>query len=76
MKIRQHKGSLDDSMKTLVELDGSLEALNHYVQQTCGLPLKSIALYDAEPDTRINFEKTFIGTTESGVFGFADCNIT
>ena len=76
MKIRQHKGSLDDSMQTLTELDGSLSALNQYIQQTCGLPLKSISLYDDRPDTRIDWAKTYIITTESGVFGFADCNIT
>ena len=76
MKIRQHGGSLEDSIATIVSLDGSLSALQHHVQQTCGEPFASISLYDANPDPRIGWPKTYLIRTNRGVFGFADQNVT
>lgn len=78
MKFRHHRGSLAESMKTLVELDGR-ETLVNYLQKHFDLwftfkpeQLK-VEPYGSGGDKRIGWKQTYLVTIEGfGVAGFAD----
>lgn len=76
MLFREHKGSLEDSMKTVFSFD-SKESLFAHCKSICireGLNTDdfTVKLYQDFPDERIGWDKTYIVTTKEGVLGFTD----
>ncbi len=84
VKFRSHRGSLADSLLTLVEVDdfaGLLEVLNASVLTSpSGLEfggkvrgeLVKVVLYDPLPDNRIGWNETWIVTVANTPVGFTD----
>lgn len=79
MNLRQHRGSLEESMKTLTVVNNREELLKvmreelapfgHLVPES----YVSVALYSGVPDTRIGWDKTYVVYIDGyGVFGFMD----
>ena len=79
MKLREHRGSLAESMETLVELENR-DALVRYYQERHALdglefgPADiKVELYIDRLDARTGWEKTYIVIIEGyGVVGFTD----
>lgn len=80
MKFRHHRGSLDDAMKTIVELEPSLKALReHLVASRKGEPLGNyvgtLRLEYRGEDERIGWS-TYIVTEDGNAIGYTDGPIT
>jgi hypothetical protein len=82
MKFREHKGSLDVSMRTLIEFDSKRALVTHI--QNLLAPYRvtvspddiKASLYGSSGDARIGWEKTYIVTVKGyGVIGFSDAPI-
>lgn len=78
MLVRQHRGSLDVSMATAVELEPTIEALAKHVNDTIGgyLP-KDVVPADLSfarqgYDARIGWETYLVKVAEFGVWGMLD----
>lgn len=79
MKFREHKGSLADSMETLVELPdraaliARLAALLRPYRFKVTDKIVKIELYTPRPDNRIGWARTYLITVKGyGVIGMAD----
>lgn len=78
MKFREHRGSLYDSMATLVVVDGKKGLVAHikkllksYIDVSSSDVL--VSLYGSSGDARIGWEKVYIVTVKGyGVIGFSD----
>jgi hypothetical protein len=80
MRLREHRGSLDDSMATMVTIASTIEALTAQIN-TVLAPYVFVAQpeqvqvkeFSSHRDERIGWEKTFVVTVDGyGVFGFCD----
>jgi len=80
MKFRFHRGSLADSIKTLVELKGRDDLVKHcqsllgqdFVFEPSALKVEP---YGSGGDERIGWEHVFVVTIEGyGVIGFTDAH--
>jgi hypothetical protein len=81
MKFRQHRGSLDESMGTLVELAdyGALVSHIRGLLRPHGVAVEDndvrVDLYDNRPDPRIGWERTYVVVVSNyGVIGMTDTN--
>jgi len=86
MQIRQHKGGLDESIATILEIPATLVAVRAWAITFSGIEFDAdelasitVRLYDENPDLRIpGWEKTYMikylptGATQMGVLGM--CN--
>jgi hypothetical protein len=82
MKFREHRGGLDESMETCVEIANYAQLLDHIGNIFKDPPLNNfkfdprqvhISSYSMSPDTRIGWEHTYIVTIDGyGVLGFTD----
>lgn len=77
IKFREHRGTLEDALKTLVEVE-DMAALDRHIRQvypglTDGI---EVALYTDWPDDRIpGWERTYIVQTQSGGIPLGFCSI-
>ena len=76
MRFRSHAGDLADSMKTVVELEPTTEALREHLRLkpwlNAELPIK-VEPYYMQPDERIGWPHTYIVTVDGfGAVGFTD----
>ena len=80
MLYRDHRGSLNESMKTLTKIKGRGDLIAHLQKSwpftvTTMLDLRKIEIkpYHTKPDTRIGWEETWIVTLPGfGVLGFTN----
>lgn len=76
MKFREHRGTLDDSMLTLVELDSTVEALVNHLNATCKMfefRAEDLRLKFTGPDRRIAWGQSWYVYFEGfGVIGMSD----
>lgn len=80
MKIREHRGGLAESMKTVAEIEPTLEALTNYVNSKISKYYKHtftadeicIEKYGREIDTRIGWNTHLVSIKGYGVFGMTD----
>lgn len=79
MRFREHRGSLADSLATLVELDTRAQLIEHiencYACFIHGYDFSEIRIepYFMEPDARCGWERTYIVSLPGlGVIGFTD----
>lgn len=81
MKFREHRGSLDDAMATLVEMDPDRESLMAHLSKIYGPKwlalMPDVSLIKVEhyygPDPRIGWKDTWIVSLPGfGVLGFTD----
>lgn len=70
MKYRDHRGGLDDSMATMVEIQPTLAALAHHLK----VPANSIRVESYVYDDRIKWD-THIVLVDGRPRGFTDCQI-
>lgn len=75
--FREHRGSLDESMGTLVTLSGRRELLAHVHRLLDPWRVRfhdiEIELYSDKPDTRIGWKQTYVVKVSGyGVVGFTD----
>lgn len=71
MKFRYHRGSLDESMKTLVEVRDKTALAKHL-----GVPRRSVKITPhGGPDFRIGWKATFLVTIKSVIIGVTDSNV-
>ena len=84
LKVRFHRGGLKDSMETCFEPKDWNDFVSHCVEEDKDIIIDSIKceLYDDEPDTRIDWDKTWIITARFPYdkkhdypIGFSDRNI-
>jgi hypothetical protein len=77
MKFREHRGSLDAAMETLVELDPTVSALvSHLNNATSVFEFKAedLRLKYTGPDSRIGWKESWYVYFEGfGVIGMSDC---
>lgn len=81
MKFREHRSTVDESMKTLVELEGWEALIQHCRDILARQPvpvvvttdLLKVELYSDFPDTQSGWSRTYIVTVRGwGVVGFTD----
>jgi hypothetical protein len=68
MKFREHRGSLEESMKTIINVE-SLNDIQKLFPDSKKIEIKKYCY-----DDRINWD-TFIVTDENGVLGFTNGNL-
>jgi len=67
IKFREHRGTLDDAMKTVVELDATLPALAAFLK----VKPKQLQVKKYVYDDRIGWD-TYIVTVDGQAVGFTD----
>lgn len=75
MKIREHRGSLDDSMTTVAEIPATLEAVTEHIRKSIPLLANTAMSVMVEPyteDTRNGWNTHIVVIRNYGVFGFTD----
>lgn len=75
MKIREHRGSLGDSMSTVVEIDATMAALQAHVKKVLapfGKNATMITVTNQGFDARIDWNSHIIEVAGYGVFGYCD----
>ena len=71
MKYREHRGFLDDSLKTVVELEDNIQALSQHLN----IPVSELEIIPYGFDKRINWD-TYLVKTKDGVLGMVDTKIS
>jgi uncharacterized short protein YbdD (DUF466 family) len=77
-KYRQHRGSLEDSIKTMVEIKDWDDLLRHLQSTHMGVipPNRvQIELYDERPDYRIGWYRTYMVKIDQWPLGFIDTQL-
>lgn len=76
MRVRQHRGSLVESLKTVKQIPATKEALADHINMVMDFPVKfgpgSIRLVDQGMDDRIGWNSYLIMVDGLGVFGYCD----
>ena len=79
MKFREHRGSLAESMDTVVELEGRNALLRHCQELLAPYQFNfepealKVEPYSREPDTRIDWDQTYVVKIDDyGVMGFTN----
>lgn len=79
MQVRQHRGLLADSMKTVVTIEPSMEALAAHISSIYGEPVSvediTVEPYGNQPDERIGWY-THIVLVKGAPFGFTDGRVS
>jgi hypothetical protein len=89
MRFREHRGSLSDSLDTMVEIDATIAAIVRHVNRRlagfddvrpgfkAGPGDVRVNAYYMEPDRRTGWAKTYIVVVDGyGPFGFCDQAVT
>lgn len=86
MKIRAHRGSIEEAMETCQEIEPTIQAVIDYMQEDV-IPLAhaltvgqyekrsitvSVVDYFDLPDDRIGWQKTFLVLLDGQAYGFTD----
>lgn len=76
MKLREHRGSLVDSMATVIEIEPTQAALDAHIAKTLApfgfVPKKPAVLDRFTYDERIGWNSYLVFIEGYGVFGFTD----
>ncbi|AIA64649.1 hypothetical protein HL10_gp119 [Cronobacter phage CR8] len=76
MRVRQHRGSLVESLKTVKQIPATKEALADHINMVMDFPVKfgpgSISLIYQGIDDRIGWKTYMITVAGLGVFGYCD----
>lgn len=78
MKLREHRGSYEESMATVVDIEPSLEVLTEYIRQAFGerFLMKDswvhVDPYGGGMDHRNGWDTYIVWVENYGVFGFTD----
>lgn len=76
MRVREHRGSLVDSLKTVKQIPATKEDLADHINGVLGLPVMfgpgSITIVDQGMDERIGWNAYLIVVEGLGVFGYCD----
>lgn len=76
MRVREHRGSLVESLKTVRQIPATKEALADYINKVLDLPVMfgpgSIEIVDQGMDERIGWNAYLIVVEGLGVFGYCD----
>lgn len=77
MKIREHRGSLDDSLQTVAEIEPTREAVAEHVARALSAFLvpvtpAMIQVTEYSKDDRIGWDTYIVTVDGYGVFGFTD----
>ncbi|ATS93513.1 hypothetical protein P1A145kb_p113 [Pectobacterium phage DU_PP_I] len=76
MRVRQHRGSLVESLKTVKQIPATKEALADHINMVMDFPVKfgsgSISLIHQGMDDRIGWDTYLITVSGLGVFGYCD----
>ena len=75
MQIRQHRGTLADSMKTVVEIENTKKAVFDIVNKTIPCSIDSIQVKFYTYDDRIKWYCHVVTVDGYGVYGFTDCKL-
>ena len=75
MKIRQHRGTLVDSMSTIIEIPNTKEAIFELVNKTIHCSIDSIQVKYYAYDDRIDWDCYIVSIDGFGVYGFTDSDI-
>lgn len=74
MKIRQHRAFLEDSIKTVTEIEPTISAIRAYFKQESPFPDMYNGKIEIKPydfDERINWD-TYIITIDGNAIGFTN----
>lgn len=76
MRVRQHRGSLADSLLTVKQVPATKEALADHINNTLDFPVKfgpgSIRVLDQGYDDRIGWNNYLIIINGMGPYGYCD----
>lgn len=76
MRVRQHRGTLIDSLKTVIQIPATKEDLIDHINNVMNLPVKfgtgSIRIVNQGKDDRIGWDSHLIVVEGLGVFGYCD----
>ena len=77
MKIRLHRGTLGDAMKTAEEIDSTIDAIKGYFERRQVLGYNSaskvtVETYSNFPDDRIGWDKTFLVRIDGAIAAMTD----
>lgn len=77
MKVRQHRGGLDESMATVQEIEPTLTALVAHINvlyKDFGptVTADQLKFHSQGMDTRIGWDTYLVGIKDYGVFGMTD----
>lgn len=76
MRVRQHRGSLVESLKTVKQIPATKEALADHINMVMDFPVKfgpgSITIIPQGFDDRIGWNTFLINVAGLGVFGYCD----
>lgn len=78
MKVREHRGSLDESMATVKEIEPTLDALTAHINEVLsgwlggGVTADTIVIHPQGFDSRIGWNTYLVAVEGYGVFGMID----
>ena len=74
MKIRQHRGGLDESLKTTVEIESTLAAIVDEISSKICRDVRpeEIHLQPIGNDSRIGWDTYMVSVDDYGVYGFTN----
>ncbi|WBF77642.1 hypothetical protein A73_48 [Escherichia phage A73] len=76
MRVRQHRGTLIESLKTVKQIESTKQALVDHINKELGKPFNfsvdSISIVEKGVDERINWNNHLILIDGFGVFGYCD----
>lgn len=76
MRIRMHRGGLDEAMKTIEEIPATLKDVKAYLVKHVGLRATIAAIevkpYTALPDKRIGWDQTYLVVLGNHPVAFSD----
>lgn len=76
MRVRQHRGTLEASLKTVKQIPATKEDLADHINKVLDLPVMfgpgSIKIVDQGMDERIGWNAYLIVVEGLGVFGYCD----
>lgn len=76
MRVRQHRGTLEQSLKTVKQIPATKDDLADHINEVLDLPVKfgpgSITIVHQGDDERIGWDSHLIVVEGLGVFGYCD----
>jgi hypothetical protein len=74
MKIREHRGGLDEAMQTVAEIEPTLEAITAEISSKIKRPVTpgSVHLRSIGFDRRTQWDTHIVTVDDWGVYGFTD----
>lgn len=76
MKVREHRGGFEESMGSVVQIDGSMESLVQEIRSKIGkwveVNLETVKVEKYVYDSRNGWDTYIISVLGYGVYGFSD----